>query len=61
MMTNEAGYEKAVAAHRAAFAAHEEARKAYRAREIGDAEYLAARKAMTDALHVLDVLEGVAS
>jgi hypothetical protein len=44
MMTNEAGYEKAVAAHRAAFAAHEEA-----------------RKAMTDALHVLDVLEGVAS
>lgn len=54
-----AAYNDANAAFKIAAAAYDVAVRAYRARTIGDAEYLAARKAQADALVTVDAAEAV--
>jgi hypothetical protein len=54
-------YEKALAVHSAAIAAYVIAVAAYRARTIGDAQYLAARKLKAEADVVFDAAYAVAS
>ena len=47
-------YEKAIEAHNAAQAAYRTVRDAYRNREIGDAEFITAKKAYEAATAVFD-------
>lgn len=54
-----AAYNAANAEFKTVAAAYDVAVKAYRARTIGDAEYLAARKAQADALAAVDAAEAV--
>jgi len=54
MTRPEKNFAAADAAHRVASQALRAATKKYRAREIGDAEYLAARKAHSEALEIYD-------
>lgn len=55
MITAAAAYEAANAAHLASFTAFQAKTEAYRARKIGDAEYLAARKAHAAVQDAFDV------